>query len=273
MMDEMILQTLNEAASTFDATRLIQSAIAVIIAIILLIVLHLVFKKYQKKFKNSVDIDVIKRLHVLRTAYRFINVLVIILAVLAVMQINGINISAIVLVLGILAALVAVSVKDMLQDFLAGVIITLYKYFKVGDAVEYEGQEGVVISFTIRSTKIELLSDRSVLSVANRNISKIRNLTHLVDVDIPLSYDLGRREAYAALEDICARIREIEGVESCELKGTQDFDSSAILYKIRFFCEPYNRPDIRRAVLRTIQDGLSEKDIHIPYQQLDIHKS
>jgi small-conductance mechanosensitive channel len=102
-------------------------------------------------------------------------------------------------------------------------------------------------------------------------VTKIRKLTHLVDVDLPLSYDLTGNEAFSVLEPICESIRKIEGVERCELKGTQSFDASAIIYKIRFFCDPMNRPDIRRAVLKTIQDGLEAAGVRIPYQQIDIH--
>ena len=162
--------------------------------------------------------------------------------------------------------------EDSFQDIMSGLTIMTDKYFSVGDAVEYNGREGIVISFTVRTTKIELLADRSVVSVANRNISQIRKLTHLVDIDLPLPYELERKESYAVLGSICDDIREISGVESCELKGTQDFADSAIIYKIRFFCEPHDRPDIRREVLRTIQDGLDKADIHIPYRQLDIHE-
>jgi small-conductance mechanosensitive channel len=111
-----------------------------------------------------------------------------------------------------------------------------------------------------------------VLSVANRNISKIRKLNHLVDVDLPLSYDLSGREALSLLGGICEKIKALDGIEDCELKGTQDFGASAIMYKIRFYCEPHDRPDIRRSVIMTIQDGLEAAGIRIPYQQIDIHE-
>ena len=109
------------------------------------------------------------------------------------------------------------------------------------------------------------------MSVANRHITKIKKLTHMVDIDLPLSYEDNRADVYRVLLSICNNIRKISGIEKCELKGTQNFEESAVIYKIRFFCEPNDRPDIRREVMKTIQDGLAEGGIKIPYRQIDIH--
>lgn len=271
-MDQNFLNTLTEAITHINGPRLLRSGLVIVLTIVLMIVMRIAYSHYRKKIEQTGDVDSLRKVHTLRSVYRISKIVVIITCVLIVLQVIGINISSIVLLLSVFAAMLAFGIKDMFQDFFAGFIIMTDKYFKVGDAVEFEGKEGIVISFTMRSTKIELLDDRSVLSIANRNISKIRRLNHLVDIDLPISYDVDREEVFSVLSDICENIKKLEGVENCELKGTQNFDDSAILYKIRFFCEPNDRPDIRRAVLKTIQDGLHEANIRIPYQQLDIHQ-
>ena len=266
---EEIVKTLQKAFQQFDSVRLIRCGLVLLVTIIVLIAGRIIFNRIKKKFNLTEDL---KKKHTATTIYRIVKVLIIFGAVLVMMQVCGVNINSIVMGLGLLTALLAFAVKDVFQDLFAGFIIITDKFFKVGDAVEYEGREGIVTYFTIRSTKIECLDDRSVLSVANRNISQIRRLTHLVDVDLPLSYEEDMKTVYQTLESICERIRGIEGVEDCVLKGTQQFADSAVIYKIRFFCEPNDRPDIRRAVLKTIQEGLDEAGIHIPYQQIDIHE-
>ena len=266
---EETLKTIQTAVNKIDTSRLVGCGIVLVIAIALFIVARIVFKRIKRKHIDPTDL---RKRQTVTTIHRVVKVLIVFGSLMAIMQICGININAIVFSVSLITALLTLAVKDVLQDFFAGIIILSDKFFKVGDAVEYQGKEGIVIYFSLRSTKIECLDDRSVLSVANRNISEIRRLTHLVDIDLPLSYDEDRRTVYAVLEKICAQVKEIEGVEDCVLKGTQLFADSAIIYKIRFFCEPNNRPDIRRAVLRTIQDGLDEAGIQIPYNQLDIHQ-
>lgn len=270
-MNQDILQIFTNAINHFSIPRLIYSLIAIVLAIAAILAVRYALRRKKKQIDTDDDIEQLRKVHGLKTLYRVIKIVIIFICVLAVLQINGINITSIVMLIGILLAVIAVGVKDMLQDFFSGVIISVDEYFKVGDAVEFDGRDGIVVGFNLRTTKIELLDDRSILSVGNRNLGKVRRLTHLVDIDLPLSYDLDRKEAFRVLEGICDRIRELEGVESCELKGTQSFGESAIIYKIRFFCEPNNRPDIRREVNKTIQDGLSEANIKIPYNQLDVH--
>lgn len=270
-MNQDVWDILKNAVTNFNVVRLLNCIIAILVTTVLILVIRSAFKKYRKTIQAD-DIDSIRKLHTLRSIYRAVKVIIITICVFVIMQINGINVTAIVMLFSVLAAIVAVGVKDMFQDIFAGYVIMTDKYFKVGDAVEYDGRDGIVISFTIRSTKIELLDDRTILALNNRNITKIRKLNHLVDIDLPISYDVDRKEAFSVLNGICEDIRKIEGIESCELKGTQQFGESAAIYKIRFFCEPNDRPDIRREVLKRIQDGLSKADIRIPYTQLDIHQ-
>jgi small conductance mechanosensitive channel len=268
-MESILLQFLNGIKIQTHTISIMQIVIVVVLTIAAFIALSIVHKKLKAKAEISGDL---RKTHALRIALRAARVLVIAIGLVAILQAFGIDLTGFSALLGLAIIVVGLAIKDALQDLFAGAVIMSDKYFSVGDAVEYDGKDGIVVSFTARTTKIEFLDDRSVLSVANRNISKIRKLTHLVDIDLPLSYDVGRKEAYSVLSGICMQISGIEGIESCELKGTQEFGASAILYKIRFFCEPNDRPDIRRAVLKTIQDGLDEAGLQIPYQQIDIHE-
>lgn len=267
-MSQEIVKELTKAVSTFDHVKLLQTLAAIILTVIALIFLSIAFKNFKARTRVSDDV---KKLHIFTTAYRTVKVLIVLTAILCVLQINGVNVSYITISMGVLAAVALLAVKDSFQDIFSGFTIMLDKYFSVGDAVEYEGREGIVVSFTVLSTQIELLDDRSVLAVANRHVTKIRRLTHLADIDLPLSYKLDAKKAYEVLKGICERIEQTEGVESCELKGTQEFTENSVVYKIRFFCDPAERPDIRRAAMKIIQDGLAENGITIPHRQLDVH--
>lgn len=267
-MEQMLLQTVQDATRQVTITSIINICLVAAIVAAVFIILSVVRKRLKNKLPLENDL---RRLHMYTTVFRIVKVLVLISGVIAILQVLGINISGIAGGIGVVVVIFLLAMKDSFQDLFSGFTIMTDKYFSVGDAVEFDGKDGIVISFTVRTTKIEFLDDRSVMSVANRNISKIRKLTHMVDIDLPLPYELDRKSVYDTLSPICDQISRLEGVESCELKGTQSFADSAILYKIRFFCEPKDRPDIRRAVIKTIQDGLEKAGVQIPYRQLDIH--
>ena len=268
-MEDIILKMFNGVSVKLEVINVVTMFIVLIAVVAAYIALAIL----QKKIRSRPNIkDDLRKSHFIMIAFRIARVSVVVIGAIIILQSLGVNLTALSAVIGLIGIIFVLALKDALLDIFSGFMIVSDKFFSVGDAVEYNGRDGVVISLSARSTKIELLDDRSVLSVANRNISQIRRLTHLVDIDLHLPYELSQKDAYEVLSVICNSIREIDGVESCELKGTQDFGASAIIYKIRFFCDPKDRPDIRRAVIKTIQDGLERADIHIPYQQIDIHE-
>ncbi len=270
-MENTIFQLLGDAVRNIKLHQIIITGLIIFFIIAANIAISIVQKQLRKRLALEDD-DNIKKRHNYATFFRILRVAIVLIGVIVILQMLGVNMSWFAISFSAVAILVGLAMKDFLQDLFAGMTILMDKYFTVGDAVEFDGKDGVVIYFTVRTTKIEFLDDHSVLSVANRNISKIRKLTHLVDIDLPLSYREDIRLVYQTLSAVCERIAEMEGIESCEFKGTQDFVDSAAIYKIRFFCEPKDRPDIRRAVLKLIQEGLEEANIRIPYRQIDIHQ-
>ena len=193
--------------------------------------------------------------------------------ILLVLQINGVNVSSIFAGLGILSAVVGLALQDMLKDIIMGVHVMTDHFFSVGDVVRYKDVEGVVVSFTTRTTTIRSIYDQTITTLCNRNISEITRMppSTMVDVDVPLSYTEDPRKVHAVLRVICARIDRLDGIDECIYKGTQAFENSAVLYKIRFFCPPENKPERTRDALREIQNGLAEAEIRIPYNQYDVH--
>ena len=200
-----------------------------------------------------------------------LKVLIAVITVLIVLQINGINIGSMVAGLGLVSAAVGLALQDTLKDVVMGLHIMSDKFFSVGDPVEYNGVNGIVTSFNVRTTKIESITDNSTLSVCNRNISEIKKMTDMLDIDIPVSYDEDIRKVHKVFTEIAEKISGIEGVTSCVYKGTQSFESSAVLYKIRLYCDYKRRCDIRRAALAKIQEELEVANIKIPFDQLDVH--
>ena len=267
-MEQILLKLFEGVAPKFEAPQIIRLVLIICITVIAYIAIAVVSKRLKARLSDYGDL---KRRHVLITGIRVLKVAIAVFASVAALSAFGVNLPGIATAAGILFLVFVLAFKDSLQDIFAGIVILSDKYFNVGDAVEFEDREGIVVSFTVRTTKIECLDDHSILSVANRNITKIRKLTHLTDVDLPLPYEMRQKDAFELLQSICGEIMKLDGVESCEMKGTQNFGENGVIYKIRFFCEPANRPDIRRAVLKTVRDGLEKADVQIPYAQIDVH--
>lgn len=66
----------------------------------------------------------------------------------------GINISALVAGLGLTGFAIGFALKDTISNLLSGILIILYKPFKIGDNIKVAGFEGVVESIDLRYTKL-----------------------------------------------------------------------------------------------------------------------
>ena len=84
----------------------------------------------------------------------------------------GINISAIVAGLGLTGFAFGFAFKDMLSNFISGILIFIYEPFKLGDTIEVEGKTGKVIDINLRYVTIEA-EDQKVLVPNSISVSKV----------------------------------------------------------------------------------------------------
>ena len=99
-----------------------------------------------------------------------IKVVVWIIAVLVVLSNLGYNISALLAGLGIGGLAVAMASKDIVENFLSGIVIFVEKPFKLGDVIKTSDGLGSIEEIGIRSTRVRTF-DGTVVVVPNRILS------------------------------------------------------------------------------------------------------
>jgi len=119
---------------------------------------------YAKKTDSKYDDQLIPLLKTL------IKIIWFVVAVLLVLSNFGYNISALLAGLGIGGLAVALASKDILENFLYGVVIFVEKPFKMGDTLKTSDGLGTVEEIGIRSTRIRTF-DNTLIVVPNRNLS------------------------------------------------------------------------------------------------------
>lgn len=84
----------------------------------------------------------------------------------------GMDVSAIVAGLGLTGFAFGFAFKDMLSNFISGVLIFIYEPFTIGDLIQVEGKEGKVVNINLRYVTIE--SDSENILIPNSiSVSKI----------------------------------------------------------------------------------------------------
>ncbi len=244
--------------------------IATLVIIAISAAILIIVKKLSTRFKNS-EKSKGEMATVIRVCFGIADFLIILAAILFILRVYGVNVNSMVAGLGIASAIIGLALQDLLKDVIMGINIMTDHFFSVGECVEYNGREGLIVGFTLKSTKIGDLSDHSVMTVSNRNISEIRRLGERLDIVIPLSYEDEREKVIPVIQNICRILEEKTEIEKCEFKGIEKFDASAVLYKIRVFCDPKLRAEVKHIVNGVIMEVLDSAQIRIPYNQLDVH--
>ena len=85
-----------------------------------------------------------------------------IILLLSVVATMGIEITSIIAVFGAASFAVGLALQGSLENFAGGVMLLIFKPFKVGDFIEVGEYQGTVNSMTIISTKLDTLDNKIV---------------------------------------------------------------------------------------------------------------
>ena len=98
--------------------------------------------------------------------------IMLILGVITAMGTLGVNISAIVAGLGLTGFAFGFAFKDMLSNFISGILIFIYEPFNLGDTIEVEGKSGKVVDINLLYVTIESENEK-VLVPNSISVSKV----------------------------------------------------------------------------------------------------
>ena len=107
--------------------------------------------------------------------------IMLILGLITALGTLGVNISAIVAGLGLTGFAFGFAFKDMLSNFISGILIFIYEPFQLGDTIEVEGKTGTVIDINLRYVTIEA-EDQKVLVPNSISVSKVIAVKRQTDI-------------------------------------------------------------------------------------------
>lgn len=188
--------------------------------------------------------------------------------------------SDLVQLLGISGVAIGFAFRDILQNFLSGILILLTEPFQIDDQIIFKNFEGTVENIETRATTIRTYDGRRIV-VPNSEL-----FTNSVTVNTAfehrrLEYDIGigyGDDIDEAKRLILAAMNETEGVlrEPAPDAIVIDLAASSINIRARWWVKPPRRADeldLRDRVLTAIQKKLTANGIDLPFptQQILFH--
>lgn len=209
---------------------------------------------------------------------RSIQVLIFLVSLAIILQAFGVNLSALLAVLGLGGLAVSLAAKETLEDIINGFIILIDRPFQIGDRIKIEGMDtwGDIESIGARTTQIRTIDNRRVI-VPNSIIgnSQIENFTG-PDPSLRMEVSLGI--AYGSdidqvLEIISNAILSVPGVMQRQppVVEFREFGDSAMIFRALYWLENYMDIRLRTKVNRSIYMALTEANIEMPFVTYDIN--
>ena len=199
------------------------------------------------------------------------------LAFVVVAAINslGVQTASFIAVLGAAGLAVGLALQGSLSNFAAGVLIVMFRPYKVGDWIEAAGVSGSVLEVQILTTAMKTGDNKRVI-VPNSQImgSIITNYsahdTRRVDLVVGVSYSDDLDKVRETLKSIVAADDRILDDPAVTIAVSELADSS-----VNFVVRPWVRTADYWAVLfdltETIKKRFDAESISIPFPQRDVH--
>lgn len=258
-----------EVLKTIAITWSLKIIYALVFAIILVKLSGWLEKRLRKAFvKSQVDQAVANFLS--RMAYY----LMLAAGVVSMLGIFGIQTTSFAAILASMGFAVGMALQGTLGHFASGILLLVFRPFKLDDVVTVAGHTGKVVNIDLLNTVINTADNRKII-VPNGSVfgsAIVVNTaydTRRVDILVGCSYDAGIDETRATLEKVAKSVEG--GLSDPEaVVYLSDLGASSVDWAVRVWT---NTPDywaVRERLVREIKKELDSAKIGIPYPHMEL---
>ncbi|MEZ5541940.1 MAG: mechanosensitive ion channel [Pseudomonadota bacterium] len=195
--------------------------------------------------------------------------------VIAALDQLGVQTTSLLAVFGAAGLAVGLALKDSLANFSSGVMLIMFRPFKVGDFIEAAGQGGTVEEVRIFSTVLRSGDNREII-VPNGHIyggpivNYSARATRRIDLVMGIGYDDDIRTAKQIIKDAFAADDRILQDPAPAVAVSELADSSVNL-NVRPWVKTADYWSVRADLLERLKQAFDANGISIPYPQRDVH--
>ena len=244
--------------------------LAIITLIIGLWVIKLIVKAIVRTMEKK-DVDITLRGFV----RSFLSILLKIMLIISVISMIGIEMISFVAILTALVLAVGMALAGTYQNFAGGVMLVLFKPFKVGDFIQAQGFMGTVKEIQIFNTILKTPDNKTII-IPNGGLSTnaMTNFstepTRRVDFTFGIGYDDDIDKARTVIE------RQINSDERI-LKDPEPFIAvseladSSVNFVVRVWVNSADYGGVLFSMPENIKKAFDKEAISIPFPQTDVH--
>ncbi|MBE9032481.1 mechanosensitive ion channel [filamentous cyanobacterium LEGE 11480] len=198
-----------------------------------------------------------------------------VLLILIVLGQLGVETTSLIAVLGTAGLAVGLALQGSLANFAAGMLIILFRPFRVGDWVTTGDISGTVEEIHLFTTIVRTPDNRTVI-VPNNQLTDSEIINHStqgtirIDLEVGIAYDADIDYARKViLEEMAADERVLQ--EPAPMVGVLALADSSVNLAVRPWTNIENYWDVYFATLENVKKRLDREGIQIPFPQRDLH--
>ena len=228
---------------------------------------------------NRLVINILTKRHVEASLATFTKSLVSITLnftlVIIIISVLGIETSSFIALFASAGVAVGMALSGTLQNFAGGVMILLFKPFKVGDYIEAQGQSGTVKEIQIFNTIITT-TDNKVIIIPNGGLSTgiMMNYSKESQRRVDWVFGIGYGDSYEHAKTVIARLLDND---PRVLKDPNYFialtalNSSSVDIVVRAWVKAENYWGVFFDMNEKVYKTFAEENLNIPFPQMDVH--
>lgn len=261
-----ILNFLMQQATTWGI-KLLQAIVVLLISLKIISAI----KKWLKKSPKLDKMD--PGFRTFLTSFVTIGLYAVLVIVMATLL--GIPATSLITILASAGVAVGLALQGALSNFAGGLMLLLFRPFKVGDYIEASGEEGTVAEITVVYTVL-LTTDNKRITIPNGSLTNavVRNYSaeelRRVDLEFNTAVDSDMSQVKGILTAL-AEEHALTLAEPAPFIRLSAHTDSALTYKVRVWCKNEDYWTVHFDLKESVEKAFAENGIKVPYPQMDVH--
>ena len=280
-MEENAQQTAAAAAPTTQPTMidkvvdgLAQYSMQILAAIVILVVGLWLAKKIKAVFVSALNKKEVDPTLIGFFCSTLHGGLVLFIVIAAIGKL-GVQTTSFVAVIGAAGLAVGLALQGSLSNFASGVLLILFKPFKVGDYIKAGGEAGVVVEVGILTTEMKtpdnikiILPNSAIMGGSITNVSA--HPTRRVDMVVGVSYGDDLNKAKQIMEDLLAADERVLK-DPAPTVAVSNLGDSSVDFVVRPWVNSADYWAVKFDFTQAVKEKFDAEGVSIPFPQRDVH--
>lgn len=248
---------------------------------ILLAIVIFVVGRYVIKLINKLIANMLERRRVEPTIQSFLksftNILLTILLVITVISALGVNTTSFAALLASAGVAIGMALSGNLQNLAGGIILLLFKPYKVGDFIDAQGISGIVQEIQIFHTIIQTVDNKQIYipngalssgSVTNYSVKELRRVDWTVSVEYGTDADKVQTTLMKLIEADSRILKD-----PAPFIALKELAASSVDFTVRVWVKGTDYWGVFFDMNKQVYEEFNRQGISFPFPQIQVHQN